>query len=364
MTKQLTIAVSGLHRGDNPQPGPAVIRSIHRRYPSATIIGLSYDMLESGLFSKGDDGVSAAFLMPFPAKGPKVLLDRLDEICEIHPLDIIIPCLDAEIPNYLDLANEFKSRRIRTPLLTKKTFERRSKNSLGQLGKATGIRVPRTIAASNLNAIYKACEEIGYPLFLKGKQCGASHVTTAAEVAYVFNSFMAVWGGPVVAQSVVYGSDEYDVIGLGDGKGGLLGSCAIRKIMLTSNGKAFGGIVVTDPVLQDIVEKVVKKLKWWGPFELEFVKGRQGHELIEMNPRFPAWADFPSQIGCNLPAMLVDLMLSRPMTPVVPCEAGRMFVRHCIDLVGDISQLAELSEGSMTKGAKLELENAKFELVK
>jgi hypothetical protein len=41
-----------------------------------------------------------------------------------------------------------------------------------------------------------------------------------------------------------------------------------------------------------------------------------------------------------------------------------MFVRHCVDLVGDISQLAELSKGSMTKGAKLELENAKFELVK
>ena len=117
MTKQLCIAVSGLHRGDNPQPGPAVIRSIRRRYPSARIIGLSYDPLESGLFSKSDDGVDAAFLMPFPGKGPEALIERLDEICETYPLDMVIPCLDSEIPNYIELADEFKARGIKSPLL-------------------------------------------------------------------------------------------------------------------------------------------------------------------------------------------------------------------------------------------------------
>jgi len=136
--------------------------------------------------------------------------------------------------------------------------------------------------------------------------------------------------------------------------------------MLTGNGKAFGGIVVADPTLQESVEKVIKKLKWSGPFELEFVKGRHGHELIEMNPRFPAWCDFPSQIGCNLPAMLVDMLLSRPMTPAAPCKAGRLFVRHCVDLVGDISQLAELSSGSITHDANQNPINNDFvlELVK
>jgi len=353
MTKQLCIAVSGLHRGDNPQPGPAVIRSIRRQYPSAQIIGLSYDLLESGLFSKLDDGVDAAFLMPFPNKGPDALIERLDEISEIYPVDMVIPCLDSEIPNYIDLSDEFKSREIKTPLLTKKSFDRRSKENLFQLGKAAGVRVPRTIVVSDLMAAHKACEEIGFPLFLKGKQCGAGWVTSPAEVTHMFHSLMAAWGGPVIAQSAVGGSgDEYDVVGLGDGRGGLLGSCAIRKIMLTGNGKAFGGIVVADPALQESVEKIIKKLKWWGPFELEFVKGKQGHELIEMNPRFPAWTDFPSQIGCNLPAMLVDMLLSRPVAAARVCEPGRLFIRHNLDLVGDISQLAELSNGSLINDAQ------------
>ncbi len=356
MTKQLCIAVSGLHRGDNPQPGPAVIRSIRRRYPSAKIIGLSYDLLESGLFSKSDDGVDAAFLMPFPNKGPDSLIERLDEISEIYPLDMVIPCLDSEIPNYIELSDEFKSREIKTPLLTKKSFDQRSKDNLFQLGKAAGVRVPRTIVVSDLIAAHKAAEEIGFPLFLKGKQYGAGLVTSPAEVTHMFHSLMAAWGGPVIAQSAVGGSgDEYDVVGLGDGRGGLLGSCAIRKMMLTSNGKAFGGIVVADPALQESVEKIIKKLKWWGPFELEFVKGKQGHELIEMNPRFPAWTDFPSQIGCNLPAMLVDMLLSRPVAPARVCEPGRMFIRHNLDLVGDISQLADLSSGALINDAQPKL---------
>ena len=49
MTKQLTIAVSGLSRGESVQPGPAVINSIRRAYPAIKIVGLSYDPFEGCL---------------------------------------------------------------------------------------------------------------------------------------------------------------------------------------------------------------------------------------------------------------------------------------------------------------------------
>jgi carbamoyl-phosphate synthase large subunit len=351
--KPLIIAVSGLHRGDNPQPGPAVIHSIRRRYPSAVMIGLSYDPLESGLFSSGLEAVDTAYSMPFPAAGAKVLIDRLDEICKTHPLDIVIPCLDAEIPNYFALAAELKARRIGVALPTANAFARRSKVGLAQLGKDAGVAVPQSIVAPDLSAAHAACAQIGYPLFLKGRLYGARHVTKPADVAAAFREITAVWGAPVIAQALVRG-EEYDMVGLGDGKGGILGSCAIRKMMLTGNGKAFSGVVVTDRLLQAQVERIIKTLRWRGPFELEFVKGRQGHALIEMNPRFPAWIDFPSQIGCNLAAALVATLISRRRVPIVPCEAGRMFIRHCVDLAGDIAQFAELSVTG-TRGKSLEL---------
>jgi len=342
MRKLPVIAVSGLHRGDNPQPGSAVIRSIRRLYPSATIVGLSYDPLESGLYSADLAVVDASFSMQFPGVGAKALIDRLDEIRQTYPIGIIIPCLDAEIPNYFVLSQQLWRRKIRTMLPTAQSFERRSKDRLAQLGLDAGVAVPRTIVAPDLAAVYRAGDLLGYPLFLKGRLYEARKVSSPAEVAGAFQSLISVWGGPVMVQEPVAG-EEYDVAGVGDGHGDIIGSCAIRKMMLTNSGKANAGIVVTDPGLRAQVARIIKVLQWNGPFELEFIRGGFGYALIEMNPRFPAWIDFPSQIGCNLPARLIELAEARPTSALKACEAGRMFVRHSVDLVGDISELAELS---------------------
>jgi carbamoyl-phosphate synthase large subunit len=300
------------------------------------------DPLESTLFSDGLDGVNAAYAMPFPALGEKPLLERIDTINKTHALDIIIPCLDSEIPNYLALADELKARKITVALPSVKAFARRGKANLAQLGKDAGVAVPTSLVAPSLYAAYSACAQIGYPLYLKGRLCDARYVASSADVAAAFHQLTAVWGAPVIAQALLRG-EEYDVVGLGDGKGGILGSCAIRKMMLSDRGKAFSGVVVADPQLQAQVARVIKTLRWRGPFELEFIKGPYGHALIEMNPRFPAWVDFPSQIGCNLPAALVANLIGGRHDQCAPCEAGRMFVRHCVDLAGDIAQLAELS---------------------
>jgi len=342
MPKLPVIAVSGLHRGDNPQPGPAVIHSIRRIYPMTRIVGLSYDPLESGLFSTHMDSVDVAFSLPFPAAGEEALIERIDEISQIQRVDMIIPCLDAEIPNYFKLAKQLWHRRIKVTLPTKQSFERRAKKNLVRLASDAGIAVPRTIVADNLSEAYSAGAEIGYPLILKGRFYDARKVSSPAEVAAVFHQLVEVWGGPVLVQQVVEG-DEYDVAGFGDGQGEVVGSCAIRKMLLTKAGKAFSGIVIADPELDDTVRRIIAALCWNGPFELEFIKSWRGYSLIEMNPRFPAWIDFPSQMGCNLPAAIVERAMSLPQTPLSDCKAGRMFVRHCLDLVGDIADLAELS---------------------
>lgn len=337
-----TIAVSGLHRGDNPQPGSAVIRSIRRRFPSARIVGLSYDPLESGLFTVGLDEVETAYSMPFPGAGPGALLQRLDEICERQPIGMIIPCLDAEIPNYLAVEKEITGRKIKVTLPSRQAFERRSKDRLNQLGIDAGVLVPRTIAAPDLASAFYAASIIGYPLFVKGRLYEARKVNSPSELPEAFHQMTSVWGGPAVVQEMVAG-EEYDVIGLGDGEGGIVGSCAIRKLLLTKSGKAFSGIVVSDASLQAQVQRIISVLKWNGPFELEFINGRNGHALIEANPRFPAWCDFPSQIGCNLPAAMLERALSSFSVQIAIPEPGRLFVRHCVDVAGDISELAELS---------------------
>jgi carbamoyl-phosphate synthase large subunit len=146
----------------------------------------------------------------------------------------------------------------------------------------------------------------------------------------------------VLLQEEISG-EEYNFAGVGDGKGGVLGHCTIRKLLRSKLGKGFAGIVIVDPAVEEMARRVIERLKWNGPFELEFLKGDgRPHTLFEMNPRFPAWVDFPSQIGCNLPARVLENVLDLGASELETCPAGRMFIRHCTDLVTDIGDVASL----------------------
>ncbi|HWB59751.1 MAG TPA: hypothetical protein VG733_09670, partial [Chthoniobacteraceae bacterium] len=89
------IAVSGLHRGENPQPGAGIMRSIRAEHPGAFIAGLVYDAMESGIYVEG--GPDVTYAMPYPTSGAEAFLKRLDHVLEKTPVDIFIPTLDAEI---------------------------------------------------------------------------------------------------------------------------------------------------------------------------------------------------------------------------------------------------------------------------
>lgn len=337
------VAVTGLHRGDNPQPGGAVIAGLRRRLPDLRIVGLSYDPLESGLYSRGDDRVDAAYLLPYPGVGADALLERLDEIQQRERVDLIIPCLDSEIPNLMEIRDELAGRGIRCMLPTKESFERRGKVGLPAFCRDLGISTPQTKSATDPARLARFAEEMGYPVYVKGKFYGAHLVNSALELVAAFNEIARVWGTPVLVQQPFVG-EEYDIVGLGDGEGKITGHCAIRKMLRTSAGKGFAGVVVEDPALDDLAHRIIGALRWNGPFELEFIKvPGKPHALFEMNPRFPAWVNFPSQIGHNLPGRLLERLLDANQMPLRVCSAGQMFIRHCVDLVGDIADLAKMA---------------------
>lgn len=348
------VAVTGLHRGQNPQAGPAVVASLRRRFPGMRIVGLSYDPMESGHYSKGDDRFDATYLVPYPKAGQAALLARLDSIALKDRIDVVIPCLDSELPNFIKIKPALARRGIKCTVPTAQSFAQRGKENLQALCRRADVATPRTRASNDPAVLAAFIARIGYPAFLKGRFYEAHLVHSPQELHHVFHELMAAWGGPVIAQEMTPG-EEYDVAGIGDGVGGVVGSCSIRKMLRTQAGKGFAGMVVADPVLDDLVDRIVRTLRWNGPFEIEFVKpaGRP-HALFEMNPRFPAWIGFPSQIGCNLPARLVERMLELETSPLLECVPGQMFVRHSVDLIGDISDLAHMaSAGERAPAASL-----------
>ncbi len=339
----INVAITGLHRGNNPQPGAAVAASLRRRFPKLRIVGLSYDPLESGLYCHDGGRPDVAYLMPFPGAGAKAALDRLDEILQTEPIDYLIPCLDSELDNYIQLQPELKARGIGCLLPSQQTLDERAKANLDTFCARLDVPTPRTLMANDPDTLAALALQLGYPVYVKGRFYEAHLATTPKELYEAFNSIASVWGTPVLVQELVVG-EEYDILGLGDGEGGLLASCSIRKMLRTSAGKGFAGVVVADPELDELVARVIGALRWPGPFELEFIKvpGKR-HALFEMNPRFPAWVDFPSQLGCNMPARLLEQLIGLDVTPLQNCTAGQMFIRHSIDLVTDIAEVAQMT---------------------
>lgn len=338
-----TVAVTGLHRGDSPQPGASVVSSLRRLYPNLRMVGLSYDPMESAIYSRGSDCLDAVYLIPYPGAGIEALRDRLDAILCLERIDCVIPCLDSEISNFTDIRPWLAERGVRSILPSKRAFGRRSKANLYTFCNHLGIPTPATRSAQDVLTLQRFAEKIGYPVYVKGRFYDAHLVNTNAELRAAFDEIAEVWGLPVLVQESVLG-EEYDVVGLGDGKGAVTGFCSIRKMLRTSAGKGFAGVVVVDPRIDDLVRRIIRSLRWSGPFEVEFIKAPgKPHALFEMNPRFPAWVDFPSQLSCNLPACLLERLLDLPETPLSICPPGKMFIRHSLDFLGDISDLAKMA---------------------
>lgn len=341
------VAVTGLNRGENPQAGYAVVRSLRRRFPRMTIIGMIYDAMESGIFA--DDGPDWAYLIPYPSSGAKAFLDRLDVILKKHPIEILIPTLDTEIEMLIRLEPELTARGIRSFLPTLESFRASGKPVLDKLCESCGCATPRSELVSDLTDAERAAEVLGYPLMVKGSFYDAKLVHDEGELGKAFGEILRKWGAPLLIQKRIRGG-EFNVLGVGDGHGGVTGLCTVRKTIVSSQGKGISSVVLREPRLEAIALRIVERLKWRGPFELELMHDEEDDtfRIIELNPRFPAWVDFPSAFGLNFPAQIVALLMGEKVELAIEVPVGRFFIRHQIELIGSVEDLEHL----MTEGVR------------
>jgi carbamoyl-phosphate synthase large subunit len=339
------IAVTGLQRGDNPQPGAGIIKSVRRLYPKVEIIGLVYDAMESGIYA--EEGPNSVHLMPFPYTGKETYFKRLKEIHHQVPFDILIPTLDSELDILVSMQEELKKLGVKCCIPDRSTLERRSKARLPELAKEANFDIPQTQVVMTLEEAYFRADELGYPIIIKGPFYDAKVVSHRFELGVAANAIFAEWGAPIILQKIVRGW-EYNVMGIGDGKGGLMGSCSVRKTILSEKGKGMGAVTIHDEQLQQLCERMIKSLNWIGPFEIEVMKDEVSSvwTVIEMNPRFPAWVDFPSTLGANFPVALVEWICYHKLSQSIPhCAPGHFYLRHQIETTGHMNQLAQLLTG-------------------
>ena len=340
--KKITVAVTALNAIDSPGPGVSVIRGLKESAIfDARIIGLAYESLEPGIYMR--ELVDKVYQVPYPGTGIESLMARLEYMHGKENLDVIIPNFDAELFPYIRLEKRLKKMGIHTFLPTEEQFEERQKINLPTFGKKYGINVPDSEAVSDTQEISAVMKDMDYPVLVKGKYYEAYVAFNAEQAKEYFHKINSRWGLPVILQKFVKGT-EYNVIGLGDGKGNRIAAVPIRKQYITDKGKAWGGISISDKKILELTDHFLARTKWRGAFELELMKDeKNNYVLLEINPRIPAWVYLSVGVGQNIPEALVRLALSEEVTPYASYDVGKMFIRYSWDMIVDLKDYQQIS---------------------
>ena len=341
-TEEITIAVSGINAVDNPGPGTGICRSLKESGLKVRTVGLAYDAMEPGIYM--NDVVDVSYIMPYPSSDEASFLSRLQYIHSVEKIDVIISCLDAELPVMMDIKDELQKTGIKTLLPEKDVYKLRDKTNLKSLAEKINIKVPEYFPCTSVSDLHSAIQKTGFPCMVKGPFYEAFKVSSVKEATETFNTIAHKWGYPIIVQKFVKG-DEYNVVGCGDGKGGDMGVFAMRKMTTTKLGKVWNAISISNKRLIDATRQMVSYLKWAGGFEFEVLMEENTMDiyLLEVNPRFPAWVYMASACGINLPERLVKHLLGKEHETHSDYKSGKLMIRYTAETIRDISDFEKVT---------------------
>jgi carbamoyl-phosphate synthase large subunit len=333
------VAVTGMNaRPDNPGPGLAVARCLREaRSFDGRIIGLGYEALDPGLHLPAL--CDAGYLLPYPSSGDDAFMERIELIREREQIDVLIPCLDAELPIVTRLGPRLEAMGIATFMPSPVQLELRNKDRLEELAGHAGIACPETKPVTEAGFFYN-CSREGwrYPFVVKGIFYDAEIVRSPEQGAAAFARIASHWGLPVLVQRFLKG-EEVNLTAVGDGEGRLLGAVMMKKLALTDKGKAWAGITIADDRLYEASRALVAATQWKGPLEVEVMREPDGtYQLIEINPRFPAWVYLSAGAGRNVLEVLLALLRGHHPDTTGYAPAGSVYVRYAADMVLPLAQ--------------------------
>ena len=336
----LAIAISGINASDNPAPGTGVARSlIEDGGLDCRIAGLSYDALEPGIYL--DWLFERSYMVPYPTASERALMQRLLYVRDSFGMDVVIPTLDSELPFYVRNSQRLQDLGVHSLLPTEEQYRLRAKGRLREVAEQADIEAPAQRLVSSHEELIEAVKELGFPVMVKGSLYKAYVAHSMDAAMSLFGKIAAEWGYPVIVQRRVEG-DELNVVGLGDGEGGLAGMVAARKLSVTELGKIWTGVTIRNPGLEEAVRRFVSAFRWRGGFEMECIVDEGRIWLIEINPRFPAWVYFATGVGINLPSRLVRLALGQEVETRSDYPAGKLYVRYTMEQVSDMQRFQNM----------------------
>lgn len=332
----VTIGITGLQAAENPSSGIAVARCLRAdpEYRSAQIVGLDYDPYATGLYR--DDLFDRTMLLPSPVDSRR-LLAAMRDLKQGSGLDVLLPCLDGDVPVFASMSEELQGIGIRHFLPTPEQIARRGKTALKTLCEG-GISSPKTLVADSWEEFVAFVHGTASPIVIKGHSTGIRLALTWQAALVHGRVLQRTYGWPLLVQEFIDGED-YCITGVGFGDGSCGSLVTIKKLGMNDQGKAWSGVVVENDGLTQAAHHIISSLTWRGPFEMDIILSQNGRKyLIDFNPRFPSWVFVAAAAGRNVVSAAVGYLFQHSSCDGGDIIAGTAFARCAQDVVVDISR--------------------------
>ncbi|HYH79154.1 MAG TPA: hypothetical protein VEX86_05135, partial [Longimicrobium sp.] len=319
----LTCYLSGVHSGPNPSPGLGVARSLREAYPHARLVAVDYGVESSGLHSEIFDEVWLQ--RPWKEIRLPVYLAAVQEVLDGGAL--WIPGQDLEV----EWLAESLARRGGALVPPPAALHAVAKPRI-EAAAALPFEIPPFVSADRPDwELHAFLREHGWRVWVKGPNYEAMRAGDWPSFRYARAVLADTWGTEsLFLQRHVPGAEES--VAFCAYQGELLDCVHMRKHTQTHEGKTWAGAV--GPVEREVAQAlaaVLAALEWTGGGELEYVRAPDGTlNLIDWNPRFPAWIHAASFAGHNLPARLVEA--AGFGAPAAAPFRGRQFTRVVMEI--------------------------------
>jgi predicted ATP-grasp superfamily ATP-dependent carboligase len=228
------------------------------------------------------------------------------------------------------------------------------KLALTRAAEAEGMAVPRTVEPTpQVMASWRGPVVVKPTLTFTGQDSGrldTSVLDDPAGVPACVEEIRRAGGRPIL-QEVVNG-DLCAMTVLSDQDSRIVASTQQRAELTWPPRVGVSARAVTVPLDETLsaqVAALVRRLKWFGLAQLQFlVDGEGNFKLLDFNGRFYGSLALAVSAGVNFPALWALLATHRPLPPIAPPVIGRRYQWFSRDLRASVEQ----SGGRPLRGAR------------
>lgn len=266
---------------------------------------------------------------PNAKKQPDKYLEWLLDLLNKNPCDVLFPMDDDTMNIVINHYEELK-KFVALPIPSIEAYRITSdKGKTTKLAIESGLDCPKTVLPEDSDDLLELTSNMNYPLIIKPRissgSRGLSIVNKSEDLVAIYKKIHKNYPNPIIQECIGLG-DRYDVCLLFNSDSKLKASFVQKEIRHFP--LKMGPSTVQESVwIPELIEKcmpLMKKLKWYGIVELEFmVDSRTGKIMfMEINPRF--WNSLHMAViaGVDFPILLYKLANNEEFKEVFNYKTG------------------------------------------